>query len=269
MFEPLPFDLELSSARMGHPLLYLSEVDSTNWLLRKMAAGGATEGTVVLADYQHAGRGRRGRGWAAPSGSSLMFSLLLRPREITAQRIALLPVVLAVAIAEAIERSLSLQPAIKWPNDILIQDKKVCGILMESEVSGEGEMTVVAGIGLNVNQTPEHFSELPGATSLKIACGKVVERGALLGSILQQIERAYSNFLTGWQPHDAWRRRSAILGHHIIVYPAGGPSWQGIAEDLAPDGSLVVVTPEGRYEHLHAADITIRSKSEVNKVRNE
>jgi BirA family transcriptional regulator, biotin operon repressor / biotin---[acetyl-CoA-carboxylase] ligase len=269
MFEPLPFDLELSTAHIGHPLLYLSEVDSTNWLLRKMGAGGASEGTVVLADYQHAGRGRRGRGWAAPPGSSLMFSLLLRPKPVIPQRIALLPVVLAVAVAEAIERSLSLQPAIKWPNDILIDDKKVCGILMESEVGGEGEITVVAGIGLNVNQATDHFSDLPGATSLQIACGRVVERGVILGSILQQIERAYSQFLNGWQPHDAWRRRAPMLGHNIRVYPTDGPSWQGIAEDLAPDGSLVVVTPDGRYEHLHAADITIRSTSEVNKVRNE
>jgi BirA family transcriptional regulator, biotin operon repressor / biotin---[acetyl-CoA-carboxylase] ligase len=269
MFEPLPFDLELPTARIGHPLLYVSEVDSTNRLLRKMAAEGASEGTVVLADYQHVGRGRRGRGWEAPPGSSLMFSLLLRPLEVTPQRVALLPVVLAVAVAEAIERTLSLQPTIKWPNDILADGKKVCGILMESEIGGTGEMAVVAGIGLNVNQETEHFTDLPDATSLRLACGEPVDRGSLFGVILQEIERAYSDFLTGWQPHDAWRRRAPMLGKTINVYPASGSSWQGIAVDLAPDGSLVVLTPDGSHRHLHAADITIRSVSKENKARNE
>jgi BirA family transcriptional regulator, biotin operon repressor / biotin---[acetyl-CoA-carboxylase] ligase len=269
MFEPIPFDLELSTTRIGHPLLYLSEVDSTNRLLRGMAAQGASEGTLVMADYQHTGRGRRGRGWAAPPGSSLMLSVLLRPREINPQRAALLPVVLAVAVAEAIERCLALRPAIKWPNDILVDGKKVCGILVESEITGAGEMMVVAGIGLNVNQAIEHFSDLPTATSLRLACGQVVDRGSLLGVILQEIERAYYDFLEGWQPHDAWRRRAAMLGEAITVHPSDGPAWQGFAQDLAPDGSLVVLTPDGRHQNLHAADITIRSISKEIKARNE
>ncbi len=256
MFEPLPFDVPLATRRMGQPLLFLPEVDSTNRVLRELAREGATEGMAVLTDYQKAGRGRQGRSWVTPPGSSLLMSVLLRPPARGALA-ALLPILSAVAVARTLERHLSLQPGIKWPNDVLLGGKKGCGILIESEV-GAGDPVYIVGMGLNVNQGAEAFEGLPEATSLRVVCEAMIERGPLLAALLGEFERAYDEFLAGWQPHEAWRRRSAMLGQPVLVKEAE-TTWPAMALDLAEDGGLLVESSEGRRVHLHAADVSVRS----------
>jgi BirA family biotin operon repressor/biotin-[acetyl-CoA-carboxylase] ligase len=257
MFEPLPFDLPLTTQRLGRALFFAREVDSTNRVLAGMVDERTPEGTLVLADFQEAGRGRRARAWAAPPGSSLLLSVLLRPSPLSG-RYGLLPIVVGVAVARALESHLGLRPAIKWPNDLLLDGRKCCGILIESATSEGGGTTTIVGIGLNVNQEEAAFTELPDATSLRLALGREIERGPLLAALLTELERAYDAFLDGWEPHDAWRRRSPFLGQPIMVHPADGEAWPATALDLAPDGSLIVQDADGQEERLQAADVSVR-----------
>jgi len=262
MFEPLPFNFTLTTQWLGRPLFFVREVDSTNRLLREMAREGAAAGTVVITDHQVGGRGRRGRSWTTPPGSSLLSSTLWRPLVWTARH-ALLPIVTAVAIARTLEGHLELQPEIKWPNDILLAGRKCCGILIESEWQQPNKPLIVVGIGLNVKQTAEDFVDLPTATSLRLAQGKgMIERGALLAALLKQLERAYDEFEIGWQPHNAWRKRATWLGEMITVYPAKGEAWQGVARDLAEDGALLVERADGRRVRLSAGDVSVRQDVE-------
>ena len=264
MFDSLPFKLTLKTSWVAHPLLFIREVDSTNRLLRDQARkGAAQEGTVILTDHQVVGRGRRGRSWVTPPGSSLLFSTLLRP-PIWTERHGLLPIVTSVAVARALEKQLSLQPEIKWPNDILLAGRKCCGILIESEWSGSGQPTVIVGIGLNVNQEEHDLAPLPTATSLRVACGGVViKRGALFGTLLGELERAYDAFEAGWQPHDAWRKRAIWLGEQIVIHPAQGEVWHGTALDLAADGTLLVKRTDGKRVYLRAGDVSLRPYAET------
>jgi BirA family transcriptional regulator, biotin operon repressor / biotin---[acetyl-CoA-carboxylase] ligase len=256
MFEALPFEVPLATQRIGRSLHFMAEVDSTNRVLRELARDGATEGTTVLTDYQNAGRGRQGRSWTTPPGSSLLFSVLLRPAML-GKRAGLLPILSAVGVAQALETHLSLTVGIKWPNDVMLDGKKSCGILIESE-SNDSKPVYIVGIGLNVNQEADAFEGLPEATSLRLASGRFVERGPLLAAILGELECAYDDFLAGWQPHEAWRQRSTLLGKPIVVKDADG-SWTGTALDLAEDGGLLVERLDGRQVHLHAADVSVRS----------
>ncbi|MBA3531975.1 MAG: biotin--[acetyl-CoA-carboxylase] ligase [Ardenticatenales bacterium] len=258
MFEPPPYTLpNLTTRWLGQPLFFTREVDSTNRLLREMAREGATSGTVILTEYQHLGRGRQGRGWNAPPGSSLLLSILLPPPT-SSERYPLLPLVLAVAVARTLENHLALEPAIKWPNDVLLGQRKCCGILVESDWTGNVPTSVVAGIGLNVNQEVDAFETLPEATSLRLVRGTGVERGPLLAELLNETERTYDTFQKGWEPHEAWRKRATLLGQPILVQPAQGAPWRATALDLSPDGRLLVQREDGQQEQVLAADVSIR-----------
>lgn len=258
MFQALPFDIHPSTRWVGKPLLYLPEVDSTNRLLRERASEGvAAEGTVILTEHQRAGRGRQGRQWNDVPGTSLLFSLLLTPPALTAQD-ALLPLVTAVAGARALERHLGLAPEIKWPNDLRLDGRKVAGILLESEMAGPGRPLIVVGMGLNVNQEAAALAGLPEATSLRLHQGSPVERGPLLATLLEELERAYDAFRGGWQPHAAWRRRAGWLGGAIVVHPSSGEPWEARAVELNPDGSLQVRRVDGTRMDLHAGDVSVR-----------
>jgi BirA family biotin operon repressor/biotin-[acetyl-CoA-carboxylase] ligase len=123
---------------------------------------------------------------------------------------------------------------------------------------GAGDPVYIVGMGLNVNQGAEAFEGLPEATSLRVAGGTTIERGPLLAALLGEFERAYNEFLGGWQPQEAWRRRSAMLGQSVLVKEAER-TWPATALDLAEDGGLLVESSEGRRVHLHAADVSVRS----------
>lgn len=176
MFDPLPFELTLTTRWLGHPLYFVAETDSTNRLLRNLAPGGTTPGTVLMTDYQSAGRGRNGRHWDAPPCTALLFSLLLPP--FPGNHLSLLPIVTVVAIARALEQHLGLLPFIKWPNDLLLEGRKCGGILIEGEWNSSDPPQMVVGIGLNVNQHAPDFDQLPSATSLRAYLGEPVARAA-------------------------------------------------------------------------------------------
>ncbi len=119
---------------------------------------------------------------------------------------------------------------------------------------------MIVGIGLNVNQDKHDLAALPDATSLRLALGSPVERGALLAALLAAVEQRYDAFQAGWQPHESWRRRAALLGQEIMVHNPQGHAWPATALDIAPDGSLLVRDQAGQLHHLHAAEVSVRAQ---------
>lgn len=226
----------LKTRLMGQPALYYPSVSSTMDVARKAAQEGASEGTLVIADEQAAGRGRQGRAWLSPPGS-LSLSLVLRPQ------IAHLPyliMVASVAAVRAISRTTGLSARIKWPNDVLIGGKKVSGILIESHLRGGGVDFAILGIGINVNLDPSLFPPLAyPATSLSTELGHPVSRLEILWRLLEEIERLYLGLREGQSPYQEWRQRLETLGRRVRV-EVGETIEEGLAEEVGQDGSLLL-----------------------------
>lgn len=260
----------LTASTFGRPAesRWLGRVDSTNLIARDAARAGAPEGTLIVAEEQRAGRGRLGRRWQAPYGSSLLVSLLLRPPATVYP--ALLPFLTAVALAETMEQILAVQPALKWPNDVQVDGRKLAGILAESDYTGDQLDAVVVGVGLNVNIPRELLAPIaPPATSLLIELGRPVERVPLLAAFLARWENRYRALLRGESPVPAWRTRAPMLGAPIEVRPAEGSSWSGIALDVTDNGALLVRDAAGLVRTVHAADVSVRGTEPAPKFHEE
>ena len=247
----------LKTKAFGRKVYAFDTIDSTNSCARTMAGAWAAEGTIVVAEHQTAGRGRLGRSWVDSSGSSLTFSVVLRPR-LSPDAINLLPLLVGVAVAEGIHAATGLRPECKWPNDILIGGRKVCGILCEGAVRDQGLDFVIAGIGINVNQT-SFPPEIAGvATSLAIASGKEVKREDLLRAILRQLESLYhgerstefAGVPTLWEP------LTRMLGTPVTLTTPEAVL-NGTAIRIARDGGLVL-TVDGTERTVYAGDVTLR-----------
>jgi len=235
---------------LGVPLYAYDEVDSTQETLRELARAGAGEGTVVVAEHQRQGRGRRGRSWTDRPGDSLLFSVLLVP-SLAARDVPQLSLLAAVAVAEAVERETSRRPAIKWPNDLLLGGRKFVGLLPEAELEGSAVARVMLGIGVNVGQH-EFPPELAGATSLALETGRTVDRRTLLAAILERLEQWYTALpAQGFGPvHGEWRRRAVTLGRHVVI---GGIA--GVALGLDTDGALLVRDDAQRVVRVTAGEV--------------
>jgi BirA family biotin operon repressor/biotin-[acetyl-CoA-carboxylase] ligase len=258
--DPEQIQGRLRSRVIGRPLEVLGEIGSTND--RIMAAGrdGAPEGLAVIADRQTAGRGRLGRSWASPPGVGLYTSILLRPK-LPAGQVPLLTLVSGLAVAEAIENVTGLAPRLKWPNDLLVNEKKVGGILTET-ASVESRVSYVAvGIGINVGHEaqdlPEQFHAT--ATSVRLASGREVPRGEVAAEIYNGLDRWYEEFSAGRLEAilACGRERSAILGSPVDVL-AGDERWSGLAVDLDADGALLVRKDNGSLRRVVAGEVSIR-----------
>jgi BirA family biotin operon repressor/biotin-[acetyl-CoA-carboxylase] ligase len=239
----------LAATRFG-PVEWLAEVGSTNLLLLDEARRGTPAGRVVVADVQAAGRGRLGRTWEAPPGASLLVSVLLRPALDAGDR----PLVLtaaALAAAEAVGRLSGLDVRIKWPNDLVVADRKLAGLLAEA-----ADDAVVVGLGCNVSWTdlPPH---LPDATSIAREAGRAPRREELLVAWLVGFERRLAQLEAGAAADllDDVRARSATLGRVVRVERLGRGEVVGTAEDFTPAGHLVVATGAGPVE-IAAGDVT-------------
>ena len=237
---------------MGRAFYPFRSVDSTQNIARGLAADGAPEGTVVVADHQTHGRGRAGRSWLAEPGANLLVSVLLRP-PIPIARVPQLSLLVATASREAIEVQTGLPVRIRWPNDLVLAGRKVAGILTEAASGGQGLLHVVAGIGLNVNQTAFHEEIRVRATSLALATGSPREREPLLEALLAALNRWYRVYLeTGFGPvRSDWCQNSATLGERV----ASGQETAGTAVDLDADGALVVRTASGVLKRVVAGEI--------------
>lgn len=251
----------LETEHFGHPLVYMSTTGSTNDVAKEMAARGAPEGTVVVADEQTAGRGRLDRRWLAPAGTSLLCSILFRP-PLPLSRANRLTMLCSLAAADAVEEVSGLLVDLKWPNDLIISTKdgwrKLAGVLTETGVTGMELDFVVVGLGINVNVPREVLPDLaPGATGILAETGRAVDRAALLAALLAGVEARYAGIEDGVRLHAAWTARLATLGRQVIV-TTGQEVLRGVAEEVDLDGALLLRTPDGDLRRLVAGDVTLR-----------
>lgn len=237
------FDTE----RIGRRVLVYDTVDSTNTRAAELAqADPDANGLVLVAEQQTAGRGQYGRVWLSRPGSSLLMSVVLRPPP-DLLRPVILTAWAAVSVAEAILALTGVQSRIKWPNDLLVRGKKVCGILIEQTSTG-GAATTVAGIGLNLNQTADEFGRaaLPDAISLGILTDGVIDARNAVGVVVRKLDLEYARLLAGERVavEADWKWRIGLLGRHVVVEHLGGGVTTGRLREMAFDG-LEVETAEG------------------------
>ena len=238
---------------------YLTETDSTNRYLKELAAAGAPEGTVIIANRQSAGRGRLGRSFFSPEEKGIYMSILLRP-DIELSRSVLITSMAAVAVAKAIEHISGMPAQIKWVNDIFLQKKKVCGILTEAGIDAETASLsyAVLGIGVNVGRMefPEELKDI--ATSVSNECGFEVSKEALVDEILKELERWYPTLWDGSFLEES-RKHSILLGKEILVVDAlaEGGSYPAKAIDLNEFGNLIIER-NGVTEVLNSGEVSIR-----------
>jgi len=243
-------------ALLGCAVQVYPVVGSTMDLAHEAARAGAPEGLLILAEEQSSGRGRYDRRWQAPAGSSLLASLLLRPTFLSPEQAFLLTALAALGLAEAIEETTGLATSLKWPNDILLQGRKACGILAELEWQGGLLAWAVLGWGLNVN-VDFGDSDLAGrAISLAEAAGRPFERLPLLLASLEHLERHYRAIRAGrgTEVWAAWRGRLGMLGRPVRVEGPEG-AYTGLALDVAGDGALLVQREGGEIVRVLAGDL--------------
>lgn len=260
----------LTTTWLGRPYLYTEEIDSTNERMKAWAADPAyPSGTVLLAEYQSAGRGRLDRRWEAPPGTALLFSVLLRPRW-PARQGSWLTMLAGLAVAETIEGVAGLPARLKWPNDVVLavgeseEWHKVCGLLLDVALTTGGDHleSAIIGIGLNVNiPRPAMPQSASPATSLLVAGGKPVSRRALLLALLERLERHYDAALDGRSPAEAWAARLITLGRPVWVTSLGSASpLAGTAEGVDEWGQLLVRDAAGTLHTVTAGDVTLRRR---------
>jgi BirA family biotin operon repressor/biotin-[acetyl-CoA-carboxylase] ligase len=225
---------------------------------RLLAEGGASEGTVVVADVQTAGRGRLQRSWWAPPGSSLLLTVVLRP-DLEPRQAQRLTMACSLAACDAIAQVSGLEAQIKWPNDVLIRGRKVCGILTELGLQGTRLQYALVGIGLNVNVDLAAAPPLMvPATSLLMEAGRPVSRLDLLVALLTGIEHRYVALRGGASTHAEWADRMATLGQYVEA-SSGSENWAGVAAGVDEDGALLLRLDDGTTRRLLAGDVTLRA----------
>jgi BirA family transcriptional regulator, biotin operon repressor / biotin---[acetyl-CoA-carboxylase] ligase len=247
----------LKGNMFGKRVFHFFKTDSTNRVAMELGFTGEPEGTVVIAEEQSAGRGRAGRTWHSEKGTGLYVSILLRPRLSPAQA-PLLTLLAGLSAQTAIQALLGLVPELKWPNDLLLNGKKIGGILTEMHAEPGAVRFVVVGIGINTNQErfPAELSSI--ATSLRKESGRITFRLELLVRLLAQLESDYSRFLSEGAPFVVERFQSASdfsKGRRVRV-DTGAESYLGTTAGLSPEGLLLVSRENGPVVTVIAGDVT-------------
>lgn len=252
----------LETEFLGRDLRFHHSVESTNNVLKTLAHAGAAHGTVVIANEQTQGRGRLGREWESMADKGIWMSILLRP-ELHPGRVQSLTLAAAVAVCRAIEPLLEEKPGIKWPNDILIRGRKVCGILTELSAEMEKVSWVIVGIGLNTHASADDFPvELRSkATSLRqhLKRGMPADRTRLAAGILNQFELVYADYLRngpGTMLRE-WRERSVTLGRTVELVQ-GQETLRAEALDIGEDGRLIIQLEDGSTREVFSGEISLR-----------
>ena len=251
---------QLKTVVIGRQLICRDETGSTNADAFRLAEEGAPEGTVVLADTQMSGKGRRGRSWSSPPGVNLYCSVVLTPG-VKPHEAPQLTFLSAVAVARAVEITTGLRPEIKWPNDVLIAGRKVAGLLNEMSAETDGINFVILGIGVNLNMAMAQFpSDLrqPG-TSLFLETGQRVNRVRFAVTMLNELDRLYADFTRhGFGPvRDEWQVRCNANGRELVVSDAGQEVVRGMFSGIDGDGALLVRLPDGRVERILSGDVRV------------
>jgi len=234
-------------------VLRFESLPSTNTELARRASEGAAEGLVILAEEQTAGRGRLQRAWSSPKGAGLYFSILLRPT-IPQNYWPLITFMAALAVGDALREAAGVQTDIKWPNDLLSGERKICGILAEAIDTPLGR-AVILGIGINLteNAFPPELANV--ATSVSEAMGCAPDREQILAALLDALSRWYSRLAEPAQIVDAWSNRSSYAIGKLVQVSNGDDVWQGTTSGVEPDGALRLRTPSGEIKLVRAGDV--------------
>lgn len=255
---PEEVTLGLTTQYLGKEVVYYEEVESTNEIAKQLAHKGSIEGTLVVADRQTRGKGRRGRSWISPKGEGLWFSFILRP-DILPQDAPRATLVSAVAVTRALRDLTNLEIKIKWPNDLLIEEKKIVGILTEMNAELDRINYLVVGIGINVNldiaSLPDEIREI--ATSLSFHLGHKVSRVEVLQRCLSEIEKYYNTWKSeGFEVIlSEWKELTHTLGRWVRVNIINDDVVEGWAEDIENDGSLRLRLADGTIYRVIAGDV--------------
>lgn len=249
----------LHTERVGQNLVFLKEVDSTNNYARMLAEQGAADGTLVLAERQVAGKGRRGRGWTSPAGTGIWMSLLLRP-EFGPEHASMLTLLAAMAVSAGISEATGLACGIKWPNDIVLDGKKICGILTEMSTEEDAIRHVVIGIGINVNiwEFPEEIRQT--ASSLALVSGKNFRRAPLVEAVLRAFEGCYAIFqrtLDMRLLRETYNQNLVNLGREVRVL-APKEAYTGISHGITDTGELLVELESGEVRRVMSGEVSVR-----------
>jgi BirA family biotin operon repressor/biotin-[acetyl-CoA-carboxylase] ligase len=237
----------------GREIYCLAETSSTNFIALHLARQGAPEGTVVVADSQTAGRGRLGRAWLAPPGSSLLFSIVFRPPEGRPPFQTVMAVCLGML--RGLKAGAGLEARLKWPNDILLMGRKAGGLLAEGESEGGGPGFMVVGVGLNVNFIPSRVEGIPPeVTSVSEALGREADRSELLRHSLHGVDEEYAWLLHGSSPHARWCEALTTLGKDVLV-EVGDERIRGRVERADEEGALWLSLADGASRRVLAGDV--------------
>ncbi|MGW6196015.1 biotin--[acetyl-CoA-carboxylase] ligase [Kribbella sp. NPDC055110] len=255
-----PLDEQFLRGRLVRPgalwtqIDVLTETPSTNAVVAAAAAAGQPEGLVVAAEYQSSGRGRLGRTWTTPPRSALLMSALLRPTTVEASRWPWLGLLVPLAVAAAVRQVGEIPAQVKWPNDVLVENRKLAGILLERV---EGPAAVI-GIGLNVTLRSDEKPH-EAATSLALEKAATTDRATVMAAVLRELASRYQSWVNANGDAEVvlpeYRELSATLGQAVRVELPDGTFLEGTARDLADDGRLIVDTPDG-VRPLAAGDVT-------------
>jgi BirA family biotin operon repressor/biotin-[acetyl-CoA-carboxylase] ligase len=243
----------LKTTVIGQNIRYFPSVSSTMDEARREIRQGAKEGTVIIAGEQTGGRGRLKRAWIAPHGN-IALSIILYPNTTSLPYLIMMA---SLAAAQSIESAAGVKTQIKWPNDILIGGKKVCGILIENEVKGNKAASII-GIGINVDlNVTEHAEIADTATSLKSESKKEDLRVSIIRRLLTEFERLYRQLPAGKPIYEAWRDRLQTLGKKVRA-TSGNRTIEGIAESVDESGALWIRDEGGEVRKVVAGDVTLR-----------
>jgi len=238
---------------IGREVIYYPCVSSTMDVAAREARRGAPEGTVIIAGAQTAGRGRQGRSWLSLPGN-LFLTVVLRPSPEWLPQLIMLA---SVGTARTLER-LGLRPGIKWPNDVLVAERKICGILTEAALRGGEVDYALVGIGMNVALDPGRFPEIAATATSLASLGVRISLSRLARLLLGELDHHYLKMRAGESPFPLWRSYLTVLGRKVII--TGGTEEQGTAEDVAPDGSLLLRRDDGRIVRITVGDVSLRTR---------
>ena len=241
----------------GKTVHFAREIDSTNLWIKRLAKEGAPEGTLALAEFQSAGRGRLGRSWEVPEGTSVMMSILLRPK-FEPQYAPTLTLVMGMAVAKAV-KSLGFDVSIKWPNDVVVSHKKICGILTEMGVRDGKIDYAVIGVGINVNikEFPEEMADK--ATSLYLESGKEFDRSQIPGLVMEAFEEYYEKFAATCDLSGLKEEYESILANYNQpVRVLAKEPYEGVARGITDGGELLVEKTDGTIATVSAGEVSVR-----------
>ena len=248
---------QIDTTWAGKTVHFARETDSTNLWIKRLAKEGAPEGTLALAEFQSAGRGRLGRSWEVPEGTSVMMSILLRPK-FEPQYAPTLTLVMGMAVAKAV-KSLGFDVSIKWPNDVVVSHKKICGILTEMGVRDGKIDYAVIGVGINVNikEFPEEMADK--ATSLYLESGKEFDRSQIPGLVMEAFEKYYEKFAATCDLSGLKEEYESILANYNQpVRVLAKEPYEGVARGITDGGELLVEKTDGTIVAVSAGEVSVR-----------